>query len=183
MKCPVCKHYKMSQAELEPGLKAMTCVECNGHWISSKDYWEWLDKHGGVLPEKPTADNDLEIKDTQEAKLCPDCGRILRKFKIGHDIRFKLDHCGGCNGVWFDKNEWEILKTRNLHDQVHEFFTISWQREILQEKSREMLDKIYTKKFGAGDYEKIKDIKAWIESHPQRRVILGFLNEKNPFKP
>lgn len=182
MNCPACKVSGMKIVELEENLSAKACKKCGGYWIPYSNYQKWLDRYGDTLPEKSAADPDLPVEDSQEAKLCPECGRILRKYKIGYDIKFHLEHCGNCHGIWFDKNEWEVLKSRNLHDQLHEFFTAAWQKKIRGEEFREKLEKIYSDKFGREDYEKIKDIKEWIDSHEQRSIILAFLSEKDPYE-
>jgi Zn-finger nucleic acid-binding protein len=141
-----------------------------------------LKKHDPTLPEKPFAEVSFQVDDTMKAKLCPDCGRILIKYKVGHGIDFFLDHCNGCNGIWLDKNEWEVLKSRNLHDELHRIFTTSWQKEILEEQIKEKLEKFYAKKFGEKDYEELKRIRQWIEQHSQRSSLLAYLNDENPYK-
>ena len=63
-----------------------------------------------TLDEKPFSDVTFEVKDVQGAKICPECGRILLKYKVGHGLDFFVDHCSGCGGIWLDKNEWNALK-------------------------------------------------------------------------
>jgi uncharacterized protein len=52
---------------------------------------------------------------------CPKCGMELQEF----DFRgLKLDRCGSCGGVWFDKGEMEhLLKQGNeMFDRLKNFF-------------------------------------------------------------
>jgi Zn-finger nucleic acid-binding protein len=33
-------------------------------------------------------------------------------------LSFAIEHCGQCEGVWLDKDEWTALKGRSLHDDL-----------------------------------------------------------------
>ncbi|MGK7924001.1 MAG: zf-TFIIB domain-containing protein [Spirulina sp.] len=181
MKCPVCRTSELTSVNLEEYLQAQTCPQCEGNWISAEDYQQWLDKHGETLPQKEP-EISFDLKDNTKAKLCPQCQRILIKYKVGHGVDFFLDHCSSCNGVWFDKNEWKALKERNLHDEVHYIFTKSWQKKIRDEEVREMLDSMYVTKFGKETYEEAKRIRAWLEEQPETMTLLAFLGDENPYE-
>ncbi len=85
--------------------------------------------------------------DSKKANLCPDCGRILIKYKVQPQIAFFVDHCGTCNGVWLDKCEWEELARANLHNNLNEFFTKTWQEKLKREMSKQRLEENYIKRF------------------------------------
>ena len=104
----------------------------------------------------------------------------MLRYRVGRGLSFYLDHCGSCNGVWFDRNEWEALKQRNLHDEVHLVFSNAWQNQLRQEEARDILDTIYSEKFQE-DYEKIKEIKAWLDDHPERSQILSYSSNPDPY--
>lgn len=112
----------------------------------------------------------------------PKCRRILVKYKVGRNIPFKIDRCGNCAGVWLDENEWETLKSRNLHDEINKIFTDHWQEKIKQEETREALRTIYEQKFGLEDYKKIRAFKTWINSHEKSGEILAYIRDKNPLQ-
>ena len=180
MKCPVCKTSQVNPVALEENLPAAMCEQCNGHWLSSKNYSRWLDKHGPTLPEKPFSEVSFEIKDAQQAKICPECGMILLKFKVGHGLDFFVDHCPGCGGVWLDTNEWNALKEKDLHDEIHRIFSITWQKGVREGKMKEKLDALYAARFG-DDYAKARETREWIQSHPQKDALLVFLNDDDPY--
>lgn len=180
MKCPVCKTASLKTAELESHLKAANCPKCEGTWIAATDYEHWLEKHGDRLPEKEPEGIAIAADDQQQAKLCPDCKRIMLRYKVGHGLNFRLDQCGSCNGIWFDTNEWDALKQRNLHDEVHLIFSAPWQAQVRQDEARQLLDGVYTQTFKA-DYGKIKDFKAWLDEHPERQAVLGYLASLDPY--
>lgn len=182
MECPVCKTHNLKPAHLEKNLLANGCQQCGGHWISYQNYWTWLEQQAPDLPEKPFAEVSFNVDDTREASLCPDCGRILLKYRVGHGIDFFLDHCNGCGGIWLDKNEWEVLKSRNLHDRLHRIFTTSWQKQIRAEEMKIKLENFYAHKFGEKDYRELKRIKRWIDRHHQRKALLVYLNDESPYE-
>lgn len=181
MKCPVCKTDSLLKQTVSEPLSMSCCTDCDGKWLSSTDYWSWLETLDGELPEKVYSDFNLEVYDSSKAKLCPECGRILIKFRVGHGMDFKLDHCSSCNGVWFDKNEWEMLESRNLHDEIHKIFTTKWQNEIRLEEKNQYFERMYKQKFG-DDYEKVKEFKIWLDAQELKNTILAFLSDPKPFE-
>jgi Zn-finger nucleic acid-binding protein len=182
MDCPVCKTSKIKPVELEKNLTAAACEACGGYWVSSNNYASWLEKHGPSLPEKPFSEVTFEVKEAQEAKICPECRRILLKYKVGHGLDFYVDHCSGCGGVWLDKNEWRALKARNLHDEIHRIFSTSWQRQIKHEEMKEKLEALYVGRFGKADYEKAGEVREWIQKHPHKDALVAFLTEDDPYE-
>jgi Zn-finger nucleic acid-binding protein len=180
MKCPACKTADLSPTSLEADLPAAACVVCEGNWISSSAYWAWLERHGPTLSEKPYEGSELSVSDRQEVKLCPECRRLMLRYRVGHGVEFSLDQCAGCNGIWLDRDEWAALKGRNLHDEIHLVFTAPWQSEVRREETRRRLDEIYARRFGE-DYEEIKRVKAWLDAHPDRSTVLAFFNDRDPY--
>ena len=158
-KCPVCRDIELTSVNLERGLPARKCNQCEGLWLSSMEYLIWL-KTATISPDEEEPETPFPVLDTLNATLCPDCGMILRRFKIWPDIDFHLDRCGSCNGVWFDKNEWEVLKAHNLHGLVNMFFTKPWQQKLKTEETRKRFETMYLDRFGADDYAEIKRVNA-----------------------
>jgi Zn-finger nucleic acid-binding protein len=182
MKCPVCKKPCAGTEEPEAGLKTVCCGECGGMWLSHKNYAAWLATHGPTLPETPFSEVEFEVEDVTDAKLCPDCGRILLKYKVGHGLDFFVDHCSGCGGVWLDKNEWQALRGRNLHDEIHRIFSTSWQSRVRGDRMREKLEQVYIKRLGEETYQKARSVREWLQSHPQKDALLGFINDEDPYR-
>jgi Zn-finger nucleic acid-binding protein len=174
MQCPSCKSGLLVANVSGEGLRSRVCNQCEGRWISSTDYWKWLEQHGERLPESDRGGEELVLEDSADPKICPDCGHIMFKYQVGHGLGFKLDHCDACNGVWFDRNEWDVLKSRNLHDEVHLVFSAPWQSEVKAEERARAFEILHRAKFGE-DYERLKEFKRWIDGHEQRSSILAFL--------
>src|SRR5215467_10119638 len=130
MQCPVCITQSLNPQELETGLLALHCPSCRGNWLPSAHYREWHVEHREHLTEAPVDPASLPTAhEISRARLCPECGYILLHYKVGHDLKFSLDRCGHCGGVWFDADEWEILRARNLHHDVHFIFSHAWQAD------------------------------------------------------
>ena len=62
------------------------------------------------------------------------------------------------------------------------FFTDVWQQKLRNEEMRRRFKKMYLDKFGAEDYQKIKEIRAWLEEHPLCGNLLAYLTDKDPYK-
>ncbi len=182
MKCPVCKDYSLQSTELQMGLPAYQCPRCNGIWISSNEYLNWRKTQGDELPGKAFEGDIGPIWQTEKLKLCPNCSHILTRYRIMPGVKFYLDHCGHCQGVWCDAGEWDIIVSHNLHDKVNQFFTRPWQARIHEAETRNMLDKLYLEKFGPEDYSRIKEIWEWLTPHPHRAMLLAYLQADNPYK-
>ena len=83
--------------------------------------------------------------------------------------------------MWLDQNEWEALKAADLHDEINKILTQPWQRHIDDETTFSRYDGMYRERFGADDYEKIKEIRKWLAEHPNRNSLIAFLLDKNPY--
>jgi Zn-finger nucleic acid-binding protein len=179
MNCPVCKNISLQIEDLGENLMARACEQCQGLWIPSSQYWQWSQTH----PAKPEVESAPQITSVPEhesvkPKLCPECGHFLTRKKVGHGVGFSLERCTSCGGIWLDKNEWEVLRSRNLHTQIHFIFSDSWQKQVQQEETKEIREKRIEQILGHADYEKLQNVMNWINSHPNKATILSCLIEK-----
>jgi Zn-finger nucleic acid-binding protein len=181
MKCPVCKSPELQATELEDGLRFFRCPECRGKWIRGAEYWKWLEQKGTNLPERSDQDSGLQLAEPGLHVDCPECRFRLVKYLVGHGFSFTIDHCEGCKGVWLDRNEWEALKERNLHDDLNSMFTAFWQDEAEKEARKKRLERIYITRFGADDYAEIERVRAWLATRSNKQDLLAYLTDKDPF--
>ena len=119
MQCPVCKKHTMGPRDLDADFSCMACAECSGLCITRAGYDAWRARQLAELPEI-SSDARVEVIETHKAKLCPQCGRLMLPYRVGHGLAFSIDYCSACGGIWLDGNEWEAIKARNLHDKLHE---------------------------------------------------------------
>ncbi len=181
MNCPVCKSSKLVSSSLETNLTSLNCPTCAGNWIRGAEYWKWLEAHGPNLPERPAEDEDLSVAERGDYIDCPECRFRMVKYLAGHGLNFTLDHCEGCKGIWLDRNEWETLKKRNLHDDLNAMLTSFWQAAARKEERKKKLEQIYIGRFGAEDYAEIKRIRAWLDSHRNKQYLVAYLTDADPF--
>jgi len=181
MNCPVCTSLTLSRTDLDENLPAYSCSGCGGAWLSSREYWRWLDSHGPALPETPPQLTAITAADSPKVKICPECRRLMLRYNVGHGTGIALDQCPACNGIWCDRGEWDLLKSRNLHDEVHLVFTAPWQTAVRKEESRARLDAIYRQRFGS-DYDELIRIRGWVYNHPERDHIIAFLTDPEPYR-
>jgi Zn-finger nucleic acid-binding protein len=180
MNCPSC-NAPLSDVRLESDLPAKRCGSCGGVWLDSNAYIAWHQAKRPKFADK-TASESIAVLDTDSLKSCPNCQRLLMRYRVVPGERFYLDRCSTCHGLWLDKGEWETLVARSFHDNVHEFFTQPWQAKVRAEETRAMSEKLYQNRFGAEDYAKAQDVRAWLVQHPQRSMILAFLQAEDPYK-
>jgi len=181
MNCPVCRKMTLQPISLSDDLPANQCPNCNGIWLSSNQYLTWLSFQKDPLPEKPVEGIAPELR-TDTLKLCPESGHIMKRFKIFPNEKFYLDRCGDCNGIWFDSNEWEALVAHNMQDKVNQFFTAPWQEKLHEKESRDNMDRIYRDKLGGPDYQRIREIREWMDTNPRRDMLLAFLQADDPYE-
>jgi len=177
MKCPACSSKRTTPVSLTDGLNSLKCESCGGQWISSKKYQAWQTSLETIQPEKPFTEVQIEVEDHPGAKLCPDCGKILLKYKVGHGLDFFVDHCSACGGIWLDKNEWQALEAQNLHDEIHRIFSTAWQKQIREENLVQTMETVFKNRFGEETYAKINDIREWINAHPQKDQLLAYISD------
>ncbi len=121
----------MQRITLEDGLIAFQCPESEGVFLPIQSYFRWLSRQSERLPHLPVSDTSPEevAGDVESAKICPETGLIMQRFKVGHGFSFYLDRSPS-GSIWFDKGEWEALRERQFHDELHLIFTAPWQRDI-----------------------------------------------------
>lgn len=177
MKCPVCQNVALGSLELQAGVLAQKCTACGGHWLNSLQFANWITAvQTGNVEGAAELKFPLPVHEPKAAKLCPDCGRFMTRYKVGHTLPFALDRCGHCGGTWFDGNEWQTLRGSEFWDRIHLIFSPAWQTRVRQAEQRAQRESQLVAALGARDYAEAKRIKGWLDSHPHRDVIFAYLS-------
>src|SRR5205823_3023063 len=149
---------------------------CGGSWVHAQHYWDWLERQKSGSPtsrsDEPASSN---IGESGLARRCPECGHFLAHAKVGHGLAFHIDRCTTCGGMWFNAGEWQTLRDRGLHTQVHFVFSAAWQAKLLREELSAAREQILRDRLGDGDLNEVKRIKQWIDSHPHRVELYAYL--------
>lgn len=178
MQCPLCKKHTMDTLDLAPDLTGSACSECSGVWLDRAKYYAWRAKHPCDLPETNTP-AQLAVSDTHKAKICPQCGRLMLPYRVGHGLSFSIDYCEACGGVWCDRGEWDAIKAKNLHDNLHDIVSQHWQAAVRQAEVQESIEQTYARHLGP-NYAKAKELKAWVRGQAQKAIILAYLADTKP---
>jgi Zn-finger nucleic acid-binding protein len=175
--CPV-DGASLTRKEVEPGLPTYHCGKCDGDWLRFGDYLNWRDRQPGEVPEQPAVpDGEPAAFLTSSVRRCPDCDYLLTRRGVGHGVRFTLDRCGNCNGVWLDGSEWETLRKRGLHDNVHQMFGPGWQFRARSGERRDQLDAQFERQLGP-DFARTREFADWVAEHPRRSEIMAYIQSK-----
>lgn len=112
MQCPSCHAGTLKPGTLEPNLPCSQCDACGGALLALVTYLHWS---ANVSPSPNTEPFAMDASDTKQALLCPKCSRLMVKYRITQAEDHRLDYCFGCEEVWLDAGEWEVLKSLGLH--------------------------------------------------------------------
>lgn len=177
MNCPICQTSVLAPYQLNPQLTSQKCGQCGGQWISSFEFWKWLQTdHARQPAAAPTPTLSASDSGAAAARICPECGHILGKYRVGHSLNFSLERCGNCGGTWFDRNEWEILESGELRDKIHLIFSAAWQQQVRTEDRARHLQKLFVEKIGQKDFAEIRRVREWLSQHPYRRELRAYLD-------
>ena len=173
MQCPRCKSGELVPSEVERGLVGAGCESCHGVLISLINYRFWLDHHS---PEDIRHDDsDVEVDESQQAKLCPKCSKLMVKYRIGLESTNRVELCSHCDEAWLDSGEWALLKRLDVLDHLPDIFTEAWQRNIRMKKQQAKWDEHFSNLIGEDDFSKVKAFKSWLDSHDKAADIKHFL--------
>jgi Zn-finger nucleic acid-binding protein len=163
---------------LENDLAVLECQTCGGYWLKSFQYWLWKERLVEAGFDRPAGEAcALKPADELGLKICPECFKPLQKYLVGRGASFHIDRCEVCRGIWFDHNEWEILRGMNLHDEIHFIFSSHWQSAARREGVEEHRATALRKLIGDAGFSQVSAFRTWLQSQEQRVSILGYLNQ------
>jgi Zn-finger nucleic acid-binding protein len=175
MQSPVYPETALQFAEIEPGLSTFTCPKSGGVWIPLQSYVSWKERHAKEEGPLPIRYVPVLVEDSKRALICPESGRLLIRYRVGHGLPFHVDLSPVTGGVWLDKGEWEALKSRGLHVELNLIFTASYQRQIRTAEYEQALEVAFRERIGEEDFQKVAAFKDWLANHPKRRDICCYL--------
>jgi len=176
MRSPVVSKLQMERVVLEEGLEAFRCSESSGVFLPVEFYFRWLSGQKERLPHLPVSkDNSgVELVDSEGIKICPESGQLMQRYRVGHGFSFYLDR-SPFGSIWFDKGEWEALRERQFHDELHLIFTAPWQDRVRDEKKLKVERDILLDRLGEDLLGKIEKLRNDLEEHEFRDLAVAFL--------
>jgi len=177
MRSPVANKKRMMRVELETGLFAYRCEETDGMFLPINSYFQWLGNQPERLPHLPQDEACLAVlpSDSEEAKICPESGQLMLRYKIGDGFSFYVDRSPS-GSLWFDKGEWDTLRKRQYHDELHLMFTFSWQSKIRAAERAQNERLLLEERFGASLLQELDCLYESLIDHPHREMAIAYLN-------
>lgn len=175
MRSPAGSGKPLKITRIEDGLTAYRCTETGGHYIPAISYMEWLSQQPARLPQlPPRGEAPTERELPGGTVLCPETGTIMTRYKVGHGFNFTIDR-SITGGVWLEAGEWEALRSRNFHDEIHYIFTSPWQQKVRRQEAELNSRKRLEERLGAALLQRVEELKAEISDHPHRQEIVSYL--------
>ncbi len=178
MKCTSCKQGELLPSYIEGQFRAHTCSNCKGNWILIEDYVTWKERNPQFTFDETTT---CEIDETKKAVLCPVTGTIMRKMRLSTATDHRIDYSASVGGVWLDTGEWELLKSKGLAGSLNAVLTAHWQRNVRMNSTKDNFTEIYKDKFGEESYNKIKELRSWLNSQPNKADLRAYLLAEDPY--
>lgn len=178
MRSPLHPNTELVRCEIEKGLAAFQCPVSKGYWIPLQSYFTWREKSPRSVTPLPDGYEPSFEHDSKSALFCPESGRLLHRYKVGQGLPFRVDRSPVTGGVWLDQGEWQALKSKDLHDQLHLVFTAPYQRNLRAADLARTFHEVLETRLGTEDFQKVQDFKTWMESHPETGYILSFLTSR-----
>ena len=175
MNCPICEPVRsLAIAELAPGLSSYQCPNCHGNWVRLEQYTRWRDRSPNPEATFPSS-TAAAAEPPAKLRRCPDCSYILARYRVASDASFVLDRCRKCHGVWFDRDEWQLVEGRGLALRLADVFSDEWQRDIRQADQAASIERMFEHRLGSEELARAREVRDWINSHPKKSELLAYL--------
>ncbi|MGL6313957.1 zf-TFIIB domain-containing protein [Vibrio sp. WXL103] len=180
MNCTSCKNGLLIPSFIEGQFRAHTCNSCGGNWILIEDFVAWKERNGDYHFAEDISFGE-DASDTKKALMCPASGVIMRKFRVSASNDHRVDYSAAVGGIWLDHGEWELLKAEGLAGSLNLLVTQHWQDQIRETGAKQNFADIYQNKFGEETYTKIKEIRSWLNYHPQKADLRAYVLAEDPY--
>jgi len=99
----------------------------------------------------------------------------MTKYRISADAPNRIDFCASCEDIWLDEGEWLLVESLAGSEHLATITTQPWQRRIQLESAEQMADERLKAAFGS-DYEKVIELRDWLNDHAARDEIFAYLS-------
>ena len=178
MQSPLDKRATLVRCEISPGLPALKCPGTGGLWINGKEYWNWL-RNQPSFPnlQQSTEGCDIYVEDTDRVVISPASGRLMKKFRVGKGLGFRIDFDSATGGFWLDKDEYDALQERGLHDELHLICDDDYQKKLRAHDRAESRRERLACALGNDGKNRVESLAAWAAEHPDTELIRAYFLE------
>lgn len=175
MLCPSCKTITLVSHHLENSIPCDSCPQCSGVLLPLSAHTDEvvINKVGSDVSIET---NRTEFANSKHALCCPNCQRVMVKFKVTADSAHTLDFCFSCAKVWLDSGEWFYLKSVGLHKRIRSITTDSWQHRLRDEVGAKLRIENFKQSVGQDAFSVIEPFRLWLLAQPKRDEILLHLS-------
>ena len=171
LRCSCGSTAELTRVELEPGLPASGCGQCDGSLLALADYKAWRDRTDPDLaPGDP-----IVFEDAPGARACPNCARLMHRLRAGARPDFRLDRCASCQVVWLDRGEWPALIAAGHAGRLDDLLTDAWQRQIQADELRSHREAALRERHGDDCMDELTRIRNWLDLQAQRDELIALL--------
>ena len=181
MNCTNCKDGFLKPEKIDDLFPAHTCDSCGGNWILIEEYAIWKANNPDHVFSSHSTTQEFKSPEPKKALICPVSGSIMQKFRITSNSEHKINYSAKVGGIWLDKGEWDYLKSEGLAGSLNTVLTEHKQNEIMQDTAKEHFSEIYQDRFGKEAYQKIIEIREWLDKHEQKQDLLAYLVAEDPY--
>jgi Zn-finger nucleic acid-binding protein len=178
MKCPKCPKTTLDQLP-DTGTYAhppQKCSTCDGVWISLHEVPRVMESAvAETIPGGDAADPAADAK----SGMCPEGHGIMTRARVESDGPFSLERCSSCEGVWFDRGEWQRLAGEHLLEHLPDMWEREWRDRQRRTRSRQAHLDSAREDFGDDLYARLTDLATRLRDHPRRSEALAFLREES----
>ncbi|MBT9525071.1 MAG: hypothetical protein IV105_07415 [Rhizobacter sp.] len=160
--------------ELADDLQALQCEACAGTALNLGDYQRWR-----VRSPQPLAADIVTLPQDGDAdsrvRACPNCARLMQRYRPATELEFWLDRCAPCQLVWFDRDEWTALSDLGLAGRLRDVLTDAWQRQLRDDEIDQQREVALRARHGAACMDELARMRDWLDAQPQRDELLALL--------
>ncbi len=173
MHCCACPSAPLLTAlELAPGLPARHCIRCDGHWVRLDDHRAWREQ-GARTGEEPEVVEHWLADQSEGARHCPACNRIMERVRSGRTPDIRIDRCLHCHAVWLDGGEWAALQFQGA--VLDEVVSDIWQRQLREEATLERRRNELAQRLGHDVVAEIERVRHWLGAQRDPDVVLQLI--------
>lgn len=179
MDCPKCNS-ELVNGILSDMLLTKHCQQCEGEWISGRNYQIWRSERPNIPPNPDILAQNYHLSyipsplDAKAAS-CPECRRMMARGKITLKQPFYLEHCLTCGGIWCDRGEWEVLEQLKLDTNISQIFSGAWQAQVRASHMNELERQAVIDKVGVEMAQRVFDLADLLTKHPNGDFAAAYL--------
>ncbi len=171
--CSCASRTTLKTVALEPGLPAAVCPDCGAVLLQMDDWRRWRSR----APQTPTAAAPAAepLADTDRARACPACTRLMQRLPVHNAQDFRVDRCIPCQYLWLDPGEWAALVQLGAALQLDTLLSDAGQRRLQSERLLAARMQTLRQRHGDERIDEVLRFRRWLAGQPLADELLALL--------